>query len=113
MGCSRLHPRDRLAKAPVLALKALEQGLTHRAFDLRNGFGYSVREVIALAERVTGHRVPMILWEKRPGDPARLIGNSTRAADELHWKPQFTNLDEIISTAWAWHERRAQEKSRT
>jgi UDP-arabinose 4-epimerase len=106
-----IHVTD-LARAHVLALKALEQGLTHRAFNLGNGFGYSVREVIASAERVTGHRVPMKLGDRRPGDPARLISNSTRAANELHWMPQFTNLDEIISTAWAWHERRAQEKSR-
>jgi UDP-arabinose 4-epimerase len=106
-----IHVTD-LAKAHVLALKALEQGLTHRAFNLGNGLGYSVREVIASVERVTRRPVPVKLGARRPGDPARLISNSARAAEELQWKPEITNLDEIIATAWAWHERRAQEKSR-
>jgi len=106
-----IHVTD-LAKAHVLALKALEQGLTHRAFNLGNGFGYSVREVIASVERVTALPVPVRLGDRRPGDPARLISNSTRAANELQWRPHFTQLDDIISTAWEWHKKRAQEKSR-
>jgi UDP-arabinose 4-epimerase len=106
-----IHVTD-LAKAHVLALKALEQGLEHRAFNLGNGQGYSVREVIASVERVAGRRVPVKLGERRPGDPARLISNSARAAKELQWSPQFVDLDEIIRTAWAWHQRRAQEKGR-
>ena len=81
-----IHVTD-LAKAHVLALKALEQGLTHRAFNLGNGHGYSVREVIASVERVTGLPVPVRFGERRPGDPARLISNSTRAASELQWRP--------------------------
>jgi UDP-glucose 4-epimerase len=101
-----------LAKAHVLALKALERGLTHRAFNLGNGHGYSVREVIASVERITGFPVPVKFGERRPGDPARLISNSTRAASELQWKPHITELDDIISTAWEWNKRRAQEKSR-
>jgi UDP-arabinose 4-epimerase len=101
-----------LAQAHVLALKALERGLTHRAFNLGNGHGYSVREVIASVERVTGLPVPVRFGERRPGDPARLVSNSTRAANELHWKPQITRLDDIITTAWEWHKRRAQEKCR-
>jgi UDP-arabinose 4-epimerase len=107
-----IHVTD-LAKAHVLALKALEQGLEHRAFNLGNGQGYSVREVIASVECVTGFRVPVKLGERRPGDPARLISNSARAASELQWSPQIINLDEIIGSAWAWHQRRAQEKGRT
>lgn len=106
-----IHVTD-LAKAHVLALKALEQGLTHRAFNLGNGQGYSVREVIASVERVTGRTVPVRFGDRRSGDPARLISNSTRAATELHWRPHITQLDNIISTAWEWHQRRAQEKSR-
>lgn len=106
-----IHVTD-LAKAHVLALKALEQGLEHRAFNLGNGQGYSVREVIASVERVTGRPVPVKLGERRPGDPARLISNSARAAKELQWSPQIIDLDEIISTAWAWHQRRAQAKGR-
>jgi UDP-arabinose 4-epimerase len=106
-----IHVTD-LANAHVLALKALEQGLGHRAFNLGNGQGYSVREVIASVERVTGRRVPVKLGDRRPGDPARLISNSARAAKELQWSPRFVDLDEIIATAWAWHQRRAQEKAR-
>ena len=106
-----IHVTD-LAEAHVLALKALEQGLAHRAFNLGNGQGYSVREVIASVERVTGLPVPARLGERRPGDPARLISNSKRAASELQWRPRITALDDIISTAWEWHKRRAQEKSR-
>jgi UDP-arabinose 4-epimerase len=105
------HVTD-LARAHVLALQGLEQGLTHRAFNLGNGQGYSVREVIASVERVTKRRVPVRFGERRPGDPARLISNSRRAASELGWKPQISELDDIVATAWEWHRRRAQEKSR-
>src|SRR4029079_4903238 len=106
-----IHVTD-LANAHVLALKALERGLAHRAFNLGNGLGYSVRDVIASVERVTGLSVPVRLGERRPGDPARLISNSARAITELQWKPNFTKLDDIVSTAWEWNKRRAQEKSR-
>jgi UDP-glucose 4-epimerase len=68
--------------------------------------------VIASVERITGFSVPVTFGERRPGDPARLISNSTRAATELQWRPHITELDDIISTAWEWHKRRAQEKSR-
>jgi UDP-arabinose 4-epimerase len=107
-----IHVTD-LANAHVLALKALEQGLAQRAFNLGNGLGYSVREVIASVERVTGLQVPVRLGGRRPGDPARLISNSTRAAGELQWRPQLPKLDDIIATAWEWHKRRAQVKSRS
>jgi UDP-arabinose 4-epimerase len=108
-----VHVTD-LAKAHVLALKALELGLTHRVFNLGNGHGYSVREVIESVERVTGLPVPVRFGERRPGDPARLISNSMRAANELQWRPHITSLDDIVSTAWEWHKRRAraQKKSR-
>ena len=106
-----IHVTD-LAMAHVLALKALERGLEHRAFNLGNGQGYSVREVIASVERVTGRPVPVKFGDRRPGDPARLISDSARAGDELHWSPQITDLDTIIATAWAWHQRRAQETGR-
>jgi UDP-glucose-4-epimerase GalE len=106
-----IHVTD-LAKAHVLALKSLEAGLTQRAFNLGNGHGYSVREVIASVERVTGRSVPVKFGERRPGDAARLVSNSTRAASELQWRPQVEKLDDIVATAWRWHERRAQEKSR-
>jgi UDP-arabinose 4-epimerase len=106
-----IHVTD-LARAHVLALRALEHGLAHRAFNLGNGQGYSVREVIASVERVTRRPVRVRLGERRPGDPARLISNSIRAASELGWKPHLHRLDDIVSTAWEWNKRRAQEKSR-
>jgi UDP-glucose 4-epimerase len=90
--------------------EGLEAGLTHRAFNLGNGHGYSVREVITSVERVTGRSVPVKFGGRRPGDPARLISNSTRAVSELHWRPRITELDDIVATAWNWHQRRAQEK---
>jgi len=106
-----IHVND-LAEAHVLALKSLEQGLAHRAFNLGNGLGYSVREVIGSVERVTGRPVPVKMGERRPGDPARLISDSSRAASELQWRPRINKLDDIIATAWEWHKRQAQEKSR-
>src|SRR5262249_46674006 len=105
------HVTD-LSEAHFLALKALEQGLTYRAFNLGNGHGYSVREVIASVERVTGLSVPVRYGERRPGDPARLISNSMRAASELRWRPRITRVDDTTSTAWECNKRRAQEKSR-
>jgi UDP-glucose 4-epimerase len=105
-----IHVTD-LAEAHVLALKSLERGLTHRAFNLGNGNGYSVREVIGSVERVTGRTVPVRIGERRPGDPARLVSDSSRATSELQWKPRTNKLDDIVASAWAWHQRRAQERS--
>ena len=106
-----IHVTD-LAEAHVLALKALEQGLGRRAFNLGNGQGYSVREVIAAVERVTGLSVRARIGGRRPGDPARLVSNCARAESELQWRPRIHRLDDIVATAWEWHKRRAQEKSR-
>jgi UDP-arabinose 4-epimerase len=106
-----IHVTD-LAAAHVLALKALEQGLGLGAFNLGNGLGYSVREVIASVERVTGKPVPVKLGSRRAGDPARLISNSARAARDLHWKPRITDIDAIVETAWEWHKRRVQQTLR-
>jgi UDP-arabinose 4-epimerase len=105
-----IHVTD-LAKAHVLALKALEEGLTYRAFNLGNGHGYSVRDVIASVERVTGLPVPVRFGKRRAGDPSRLISDSARAASELRWRPTITNLDDIVATAWAWHPKRAKQVS--
>jgi UDP-arabinose 4-epimerase len=106
-----IHVMD-LAEAHVLALKALEQGLGPRAFNLGNGQGYSVREVIAAVERVTGQSVRARIGERRPGDPARLVSSCLRANSELQWRPRIHRLDDIVATAWEWHKRRAQEKYR-
>jgi len=97
-----VHVRD-LAAAHVLALRALEGGLQREAFNLGNGAGFSVREVIATAERVTGRTVPVVEEPRRPGDPAVLVADASRARAELGWQPRFPGLEEIVASAWEWH----------
>ena len=98
-----IHVSD-LANAHVKALKALESGSATTAYNLGNGKGFSVREVIAAAEAVTGLRVPIEISPRRPGDPAQLIGDASRAKTELGWAPKFEKLDAILATAWRWHQ---------
>ncbi len=103
-----IHVSD-LAEAHLLALAALEtpQAASARLiYNLGNGQGFSVREVIESARRVTGHPIPAELCPRRPGDPAVLVASSEKAIRELGWKPRYTRLDEILRTAWAWHQRR-------
>ena len=97
-----IHVYD-LAQAHILALEAIEpgRGLT---FNLGNGAGYSVREVIEAARRATGHRLPTKETPRRPGDPPALVASSEKIIRELGWKPQFTALSTIIETAWRWHQ---------
>jgi UDP-glucose 4-epimerase len=103
-----IHVSD-LADAHLLALKALETDVaanTRLVFNLGNGHGFSVREVIESARRVTGHPIPAELHPRRPGDPAVLVASSEKAIRELGWKPRYNQLDDIIRTAWAWHQKR-------
>jgi UDP-glucose 4-epimerase len=99
-----IHVSD-LAEAHLLAFDALE---THERliFNLGNGQGFSVREVIESARRVTGHPIPAEVHPRRAGDPAVLVASSEKAIRELGWKPKYTQLDEIVRTAWAWHQKR-------
>jgi UDP-glucose 4-epimerase len=99
-----IHVTD-LAAAHVLALRALEGGSATTCYNLGNGQGYSVKEVIAVAEKVTGKPIPVVVGPRREGDPARLVGDATRAIKYLGWKPQFDRLEQIIDTAWRWHSR--------
>lgn len=99
-----IHVTD-LADAHVKALQALEAGAPSSAYNLGNGQGYSVHEVISAVERVTALAVPCVLGPRRPGDPAALISDATRARDELDWQPRLADLDEIIRTAWGWHQK--------
>jgi UDP-arabinose 4-epimerase len=99
-----IHVTD-LAEAHVLALQALECGAPSAAYNLGNGTGYSVSEVIAAARRVTGINIPTVMSGRRPGDPTTLVGDASRAHTELGWQPRFFELDQIVSTAWAWHQR--------
>ena len=103
-----VHVSD-LAEAHLLALAALESEAAAKqrlVFNLGNGQGFSVREVIESARRVTGHRIPAVAEPRRPGDPAVLVASSEKAIRELGWKPQYSQLDEIVRTAWIWHQKR-------
>ncbi|BBY57341.1 UDP-glucose 4-epimerase GalE [Mycolicibacterium sarraceniae] len=93
-----IHVRD-LADAHLLALQNSKPG-EHQIYNLGNGTGFSVREVIASCERVTGGPIAARDVERRAGDPAVLIASSEKAITELGWKPQHTNIDEIVSDAW-------------
>ena len=100
-----IHVSD-LANAHVRALDALGEGAGSDAYNLSNGRGFSVREIIEGVERVTGLRVPCNVAERRAGDPAELVGDATKARQRLGWEARFSSIDEIIRTAWAWHQRR-------
>ncbi|NLK94921.1 MAG: UDP-glucose 4-epimerase GalE [Clostridiales bacterium] len=97
-----VHVSD-LASAHLLALKRLQNGGESTSFNLGNGAGFSVKEVIEIARKVTNHSIPAEITERRAGDPATLIASSERAIKELGWKPKYNDLETIISTAWKWH----------
>lgn len=103
-----IHVSD-LADAHLLALEALEHE-SRLIFNLGNGQGFSVREVIEAARRVTGHPIPAEVQPRRSGDPAVLVASSEKAIRELGWKPRYTELDEILRTAWIWHQKRYGQK---
>jgi UDP-glucose 4-epimerase len=109
-----IHVSD-LADAHLLALNALEKASVTKdgranvrplIYNLGNGSGFSVREVIESARRVTGHPIPVEMCPRRPGDPAVLVASSEKAMLELGWKPRYTTLDDILRTAWVWHQKR-------
>ena len=97
-----IHVSD-LAQAHILAVKYLKNGNESNIFNLGNGVGYSVKEVIDKARKVTGHPIPAIETPKRAGDPARLVASSEKARKILGWNPVHDSLEEIISDAWNWH----------
>jgi UDP-glucose 4-epimerase len=87
----------------------LALGAANSAFyNLGTGGGTSVREVIGSCERVTGKKIAVVEKPRRPGDPARLIAGSDKIQRELGWKPKFQNIDRIIESAWAWHQKHPQ-----
>jgi UDP-glucose 4-epimerase len=90
-----------LAQAHLLALRALEQG--SRTYNLGNGRGFSVREVLETARSVTGREIPMRIGGRRAGDPAVLVASSAAIRSELGWEPRFPDLADIVETAWRWH----------
>jgi UDP-glucose 4-epimerase len=95
-----IHVAD-LSDAHVRALHAIEDG--SRAYNLGNGRGFSVREVIETCRAVTGHPIPAEVGPRRPGDPAVLVAGSERIRHELGWAPKYRELREIVESAWAWH----------
>lgn len=95
-----IHIRD-LAQAHILALEKKADQATH--YNLGNGEGYTVSEVIETCRKVTGHPIPAKVAPRRLGDPPTLIGSSAKAISELGWKPESPSLEEIVESAWRWH----------
>ncbi len=99
-----IHVTD-LAQAHILAVKYLQNSGESDIFNLGNGVGFTVKEVIETSRKVTGHPIPAKMAQRRPGDPARLIASSEKAKKILGWSPKHNSLEEIISTAWLWHKK--------
>ena len=104
-----VHVGD-IADAHVLALGRMDR-IESGAFNLGGGTGFSNREVVEAARRVTGHPIPAVAAPRRAGDPARLVAGAGRASDVLGWSPRFPTLDEMIETAWTWRKDRPQPYS--
>lgn len=98
-----IHIAD-LARAHILAFEALADRPVLR-YNLGNGNGFSVREVIETARRITGHEIPAIVDPRRPGDPATLVADSTGIRRDLGWEPAYPTLESIVQSAWDWHRR--------
>ena len=96
-----VHVED-LVAAHVLGIEALRDG-DARFYNLGIGRGYSVREILDAAHRATGKEIPTVYGVRRDGDPAKLFANSEKVQNELGWKPQWTDVDAVIASAWRWH----------
>ena len=96
-----IHVTD-LAQAHILALRTLDEG--SRTYNLGNGQGYTVREVIETARQVTGHPIPAVDAPRRPGDPPELVAGSDKIRRDLGWQPRFPDLSDIVQSAWNWHQ---------
>ncbi len=95
-----IHVLD-LAQAHILALHALDQG--SRTYNLGNGQGFTVKEVIDTARAVTGHPIPAVIGPRRAGDPAVLVAGSDKIRAELGWSPRYPDIRDIVESAWRWH----------
>ncbi len=97
-----IHVAD-LAQAHILAMRYLLSGGESDVFNLGNGVGFTVKEVVEVARKVTGHPIPTEISPRRTGDPAQLVASSQKARKILGWDPQYADLETIVSTAWNWH----------
>lgn len=97
-----IHVTD-LAQAHILALNKLRDGGDSDIYNLGNGKGFSVKEVVELTREVTGKEIKAVIAERRPGDPATLIATSEKIQKELNWQPKYGDLKTIIESAWNWH----------
>lgn len=105
-----IHVTD-LATAHVLGLEKLLSGQRGKSsYNLGNGNGYSVLQIIDSVREVTGKKIPVVEGNRRAGDPARLVASSEKAKSELGWKPEYADINEIVSTAWTWHQKRFSRK---
>ncbi len=99
-----VHVND-LCQAHLLSLEHLLSGANSAAYNLGNGQGFSVQQVIDVSQEVTGREIPVVIGERRPGDPAKLVADSKLAQQKLAWSPQYADLKTIISHAWQWETR--------
>ncbi|MGJ7045578.1 UDP-glucose 4-epimerase GalE [Thermoanaerobacterium thermosulfurigenes] len=97
-----IHVTD-LADAHILALDKLRRDSSSAIYNLGNGEGFTVKEVVETARKVTGHPIPAKIAARRPGDPAKLVASSDKIINELGWNPKHNSLEEIIESAWKWH----------
>jgi len=101
-----IHIHD-LCQAHLLALEQLLTGADSTAYNLGNGTGFSVKQVIDVAKKVTGQSISVVMGERRKGDPAALVADSKRAQAVLGWRPKYAGLATIIAHAWQWEKRYA------
>lgn len=99
-----IHVLD-LAQAHILALRALQNGGSSRKYNLGNGRGFSIQEVLSVARKITGHPIPADFGPRRPGDPATLIASSEAIRQELGWQPRRSELEQIVGDAWQWFQK--------
>ena len=99
-----IHVID-LADAHVLALEYLRKGGESNIFNLGNGQGFSVKEMIEAAKKATGKDIKVEMGARRAGDPAQLIASSEKARKVLGWQPRYTDVEQVIGTAWTWHQK--------
>ena len=99
-----IHVTD-LARAHILALEKLDQQRVSEIYNLGNGSGFSVKEVIEAVRKISGRGVASVDSSRRPGDPARLVASSKKIREELGWVPDFPDLEAIVETAWQWHKK--------